>query len=99
MPKTFYTERDVIDLVQRGVTSLEVHDDIVLTDLARDEALKRGLRLVASKPAAQPAPLDDTDKLIHRVKAAVLARLGEQVDGQMLDTVVTRVVKEVIGNS
>ncbi len=99
MPKTFYTERDVIDLVQRGVTTLEVNDDIVLTDLARDEALKRGLRLVASKkPAEAPAPVDDTDELIHRVKAAVLARLGEQVDAQMLDAVVTRVVKEVISN-
>ncbi len=99
MPKTFYTERDVIDLVQRGVTTLEVNDDIVLTDLARDEALKRGLRLVASKKAAEtPAPVDDTDELIHRVKAAVLARLGEQVDAQMLDSVVTRVVKDVIGN-
>ena len=96
MPKSFYTERDIIDLVQRGVTTLEVNDNVVLTDLARDEALKRGLRLVAQKPAAAPA--DETDELIHRVKAAVLARLGEQVDAQMLDSVVTRVVKDVIGN-
>ena len=97
MPKTFYTERDIVDLVARGVTSLEVNDDIVLTDLARDEAIKRGLRLVksASAAAGQP-PADDTDELIHRVKAAVMARLGEQVDATMLDSVVKRVVKDVI---
>jgi hypothetical protein len=98
MPKSFYTERDIVDLVQRGVTTLEVNDNVVLTDLARDEALKRGLRLVAQKPAAATAPADDTDELIHRVKAAVLARLGEQVDAQMLDSVVTKVVKDVTGN-
>lgn len=95
MPKTFYTERDIQDLVARGITSLEVNDDVVLTDLARDEALQRGLRLVPSKPAHSAPPAhDETDELIHRVKAAVLARLGDQVDGAVLDSVVTRVVKE-----
>ncbi len=98
MPKTFYTERDVIDLVARGLTTLEVNDDVVLTDLARDEALKRGLRLVKSAPPAAPAAADETEALIHRVKAAVLARLGEQIDAQLLDSVVTRVVKDVTGN-
>jgi hypothetical protein len=92
MAKTFYTERDIQDLVARGVTSLEVNDDVVLTDLARDEALKHGLRLEKSKPAASAPALDDTDELIHRVKAAVLARLGEQVDAAMLDSVVKRVM-------
>jgi hypothetical protein len=97
MAKTFYTERDVQDLVARGVTSLEVNDDVVLTDLARDEALKHGLRLVPARAAATAAP-DETEALIHRVKAAVLARLDNQVDSAVLDSVVSRVVKEVIGN-
>jgi len=91
MPKTFYTERDIQDLVSRGVTSLEVNDDIVLTDLARDEALKRGLRLVRAEPVP-PAQAAAQDELIHRVKAAVIARLGEDVDAAFLDSVVTQVV-------
>ena len=33
MPKTFYTERDIVDLAARGTTALEVNDDVVLTDL------------------------------------------------------------------
>lgn len=96
MAKTFYTERDIQDLVARGVTSLEVNDDVVITDLGRDEALRHGLRLEKSRPAASAPAADETDALIHRVKAAVLARLGEQVDASTLDSVVTRVVKEVI---
>ena len=91
MAKTFYTERDIIDLAARGVTTLEVNDDVVLTDLARDEALKRGVRLVRSPkgPAEDPAQAE----LAHRVKAAVIARLGDQVDAKMLDAVVNKVVK------
>jgi hypothetical protein len=91
MPKTFYTERDIVDMAERGVTALEINDDVVLTDLARDEALKRGLRLVRSNDA-HPEDGDDAE-LVHRVKAAVIARLGDQVDAQMLDAVVNRVVK------
>jgi hypothetical protein len=91
MPKTFYTERDIIDLAERGVTALELNDNIVLTDLARDEAHKRGLRLVraAHGRAEDPAQAE----LIHRVKAAVIARLGDQVDAKLLDAVVTKVVQ------
>ena len=91
MPKTFYTERDIVDLASRGVTSLEVNDNVVLTDLARDEALKRGIRLLRSNGQH---PEDNTQaELIHRVKAAVIARLGDQVDAKLLDAVVTNVVR------
>jgi len=92
MAKTFYTERDIDDLHARGVTTLDLHDDVVITDLARERCDLHGIRLVRRKPAnAHPADAADAE-LIHRVKAAVLARLGDQVDAQLIDTVVTRVV-------
>ncbi len=50
MPKAFYTERDIKDLLARNVTALEVNDDVVLTDQARDLALKRGVRLIRANP-------------------------------------------------
>lgn len=90
MPKTFYTERDISDMADRGVTSLEVNDDVVLTEIARDVARARGLRLVRSAPPSPAA--DDQAELIHRVKAAVLARLGDQVDAAVLDAAVVKVM-------
>ena len=93
MPKTFYTERDIQDLADRGVTTLEINNDVVLTDLAREHALTRGIRLVRAS-ATQPAD-DPRAELIHRVKAAVLARLDGQVESALLDSVVTKVVKSV----
>ena len=91
MPKTFYTERDIADMAGRGVTSLEINDNVVLTDLAREEAHKRGLRLV--RASTTPAEDPEQAELIHRVKAAVIARLGEQVDAKLLDVVVTKVIQ------
>ncbi len=38
MPKTFITERDIDDMKARGVTSIDVTDNIVMTDLAVERA-------------------------------------------------------------
>ena len=93
MAKTFYTERDIEDMARRGVTSLQVNDDVVLTDLAREMAMKHGIRLVRASPVH---PEDNsTAQLIHRVKAAVIARLGNEIDMALLDAVITRVVNSM----
>ena len=57
MPKEFYTERDVEDLYRRGVRSIDVGDDVVLTELAYEKANKLGMQLAkASQPAPPSAP-------------------------------------------
>ncbi|MFQ5577363.1 MAG: hypothetical protein ACE5G8_10300 [Anaerolineae bacterium] len=43
--KTFYTVRDIEDMHAAGVTEVEVDDDVVLTDLAREKAIALGIRL------------------------------------------------------
>ena len=91
MPKIFYTERDIDDLYARGVTSIDVHDDVVLTDLARERMFKYGMtpKRVDPKKHVEDEPIE---VLIHKVKAAVLARLNGQVDPVLLDTVIRRVI-------
>jgi hypothetical protein len=102
MPKTFYTERDIDDLHARGVTSLEVNDDIVLTDLARERMFKNGMKARRNEfkepPRPQPMPQPaqaSQEVLIQRVKAAVLARLNGQVDPVLLDKVIRRILAEM----
>ncbi len=46
MPRMFYTEYEIEDLVKRGITSLEVNDNVVLTDLAFEKANQLGLKLI-----------------------------------------------------
>ena len=55
MPKEFYTEKDIEDLVKRGVLSLDVNDDCVLTDLAYERANRLGMKLVRARPDNPPA--------------------------------------------
>lgn len=56
MPKTFYTERDIEDLSKRGVISLVEDDDVVLTDLARDKAMRLGIEIVHEIDQPSSAP-------------------------------------------
>jgi hypothetical protein len=99
MPKTFYTERDIDDLYSRGVMVIDVDDDVVITDLAREKALKYGLRLSrrgsSSSTSSQSAKSMAQTEIVAKVKSAVIARLGNDVDTAMLDAVVTRVVAQL----
>jgi len=56
MAKVFYTEHDIEDMVKRGQRSLEVGDNVVLTDLAYEMARRLGMQLVEpnEKPPAAP---------------------------------------------
>ena len=55
MAKEFYTERDIEDLFKRGVRSLEVGDDVVLTELAYERAGRLGMQLIQGSAAAPPS--------------------------------------------
>ncbi len=53
--KTFYTERDVADMHANGVTEIEIDDDVVLTDLAREKAITLGLKMkLVAQRSGQP---------------------------------------------
>ena len=55
MPKEFYTERDIEDMVKRGILSLQVSDNVVLTELAYERAKRLGMQLQREKPLEPPA--------------------------------------------
>jgi hypothetical protein len=136
MAKQFYTEKDIEDLVQRGVKSLQVNDDIVLTELAYEKARRLGLQLITELPDSSPAapvrpylsenkpvqarpqmdsvsqavsqpaitpaagearPGESQDGRIRaveqRIRSAVIAKLGDQVDAKLLDDIIHRVVR------
>jgi hypothetical protein len=116
MPKEFYTERDIEDMFKRGELSLNITENVVLTELAYEKANRLGLRLVRSQPDNPPSapvrpyiaqkiapapsaslaaiPAGEMDKdLAARIRAAVLARMGNQVDPALLDVIIERVLK------
>lgn len=52
--KTFYTVRDIEDMHASGVVEIETHDDVVLTDVAREKAIALGMRLKAVEQTSTP---------------------------------------------
>jgi hypothetical protein len=124
MPKEFYTEKDIEDLFQRGIRSLKVTENVVLTELAYEKAQRLDFQLItdrADTPPAAPvrpyisrrpvptinaaAPVSETQPkpgaaqaesdIENRIRSAVIARLGNQVDAKLLDSIIQRVVKGV----
>jgi hypothetical protein len=124
MPKEFYTERDIEDMFKRGILSVLVTDNVVLTELAYEKAKRLGVQLLHEKPLEPPAapvrpylsqpssptlpprgegrwPAATTNApagapeadLTARIRAAVTARLGTQVDPALLDVIIERVLK------
>ncbi|MDZ4160035.1 MAG: hypothetical protein U1B80_09630 [Anaerolineaceae bacterium] len=97
MPKTFITERDIESLYQGGMRSLVVGRDKTLTDLAYEKARQLGLKLVSesegapSADAKQVLPGFDSETIKHRVREAVQARLGDQINPRLLETIIQRV--------
>jgi hypothetical protein len=124
MPKVFYTEKDIEDMVKSGILSLEVNDNVVLTDLAYEKANRLGMRLLRDKPDNPPAapvrpyiaqavapkrletapiPVAPTapaaspadGDLQQRIRSAVIARMGNQIDPALLDAIIQRVLGSV----
>jgi hypothetical protein len=116
MPKEFYTERDIEDMFKRGVMSLSMSENVVLTELAYEKANRLGLQLLRNQPENPPSapirpylaqktamtvpavlasePNEQKDKdLQSRVHSAVIARMGNQVDPELLDVIIQRVLK------
>jgi hypothetical protein len=57
MPKEFFTERDIEDMVKRGTTTLELNDNVVLTELAYERAQRLGMQLIALHDTPPAAPV------------------------------------------
>ncbi|HSL31897.1 MAG TPA: hypothetical protein VK900_22020 [Anaerolineales bacterium] len=134
MPREFYTERDIEELVQRGTKSLRITENVFLTELAYEKAQSLGLQLISGeadnppsapvrpylseaqarqpKPTISPAPSAvesqpatslapahiqsaSENQIQERIRSAVIARLGNQVDAKLLDNIIHRVVKSV----
>jgi len=106
MPKIFYTERDIDDMKARGVTSVDITDNVVITDLAVERAMRYDMKInradSASLPkatfsgsvnAVYPRETSTSDvELKQKIKSLVLAKLNGQVDASLLDAVITRVL-------
>ena len=105
MPRRFITKQDIDEYADAGTTVVELDDRVTVTDLAREHARDRGVRLVAGQGAAdgsraaapaspgpEPAAEAPRDRsgLHGEVRSAVIAAVGTVPDG--LDAAIARVL-------
>jgi hypothetical protein len=95
MAKEFYTERDIEDMVKRGILSLQVNDNVVLTELAYEKANRLGMQLLCEKPHEPPAapvrpylsepgkPAAAQAAAVHPAKADLSARIHAAVNARL----------------
>src|SRR5262245_52343388 len=94
MAKTIYTERDIDDLKARGVTSLDVTDNVVLTDLAMERAMKYEIklnRLEHSSPTASYSPSVNTYAAYPRESSSA------STDGELKERIKSAVLARLNG--
>ena len=111
MAKVFYTEQDIDEMNARGVKSIDVTENVVITDLALERAMRYDMKVNradnSSAPKATPSgsvnlvaayPRTESAgdaELKRKIKSAVLAKLDGQVNVAMLDAVISRVVSSL----
>jgi hypothetical protein len=57
MGKVFITERDIEDMAREGKSRLVVDEDVVLTDLAYEKAVRAGIQLIQTHDTPPAAPV------------------------------------------
>lgn len=78
MPRRFVTRTDIDAIADAGKTELVVDDFTTVTDIGREHARERGVRLVRGPLAAAtpPPPSSEADDVHAAVRAEVITRLG-----------------------
>ena len=88
--KKILTVHDIEALQTQGIKEIEVTNDVIVTDVARERAEKLGIRLKRLKGVGgRHSPESD---LRHRVRKEILARLGTVPDG--LDAMIDQAISE-----
>jgi hypothetical protein len=91
--RRFITKSEIDALVDQGIDVIEVDDSLTVTDIAREHARQRGVRIVRVEKAAAAADAGTLPPGVLRasVRKAVISRLG--VEPPDLDRVIERVLR------
>ncbi len=94
MAKIFYTERDIDDMKARGVTSLDVTDNIIVTDLGIERAMKHGIKL--NRIEHRSAPLQFSPS-VNTYAAYPRESNSAPVDGELKEKIKAAVLARLNG--
>ena len=110
MAKIFYTERDIDDLKARGVDHIDLDDNVVMTDLAVERAMKHGIKInrrELSSPQATYSPSVNTYAAYSRealrpnapdreLKQKIKSAVLARLNGQVDERLLDAVIERVL---
>jgi hypothetical protein len=93
MTKTFYTDRDIDDMIRDGITSLVIDDDIVVTDVARERAYKSDFKFIRENDIAPSTPVRPylSEKLVKKTVEVGIKKTESNIEQLVFDAVRSRV--------
>ena len=114
MAKTFYTERDIEDMAKQGIHSIEVNDDVVLTELAYEKAERLGIKLLQNHekppaapvrpyiaketPALYPPPSSSSSMNIENLKTRIREATFSRLGNQVDPTLLDTIIQRVLNS-
>jgi hypothetical protein len=100
MPKQFYTERDIEDMVAQGKMSLVVDDNVILTDLAFEKANQLNFKLIQphQKPPAAPERPYLSEPTPKKASPTPAKKFSGNNDDEELRERIRKAVKEKLGD-
>lgn len=90
MSKEFFTERDIEDLFKRGILSLKVDENVVLTELAYEKANWLGMQLIRSQadnPPSAPVRPYISKQLDQTLAPATVPPPADQARGDLKERI------------
>ena len=95
MPKIFYTERDIDDMNKRGITSIDVTDNVVMTDLALERAMKYEMKV--NRAETSPAPKAVLSQSVNLAVSSVHTMASRSTDGDLHQQIRSAVLAKLDG--
>jgi hypothetical protein len=80
MPKIFYTERDIDDMKARGISSIDLTDNVVMTDLALERAMRYEMKVNRSEYSAPKATYSPSVNLTASTVHMTVNRSSDNVE-------------------
>jgi hypothetical protein len=97
MAKIFYTERDIDDMKARGMTSIDVTENVVMTDLALERAMRYEMKINRMELSAPKATYSPSVNLTASTVHTTVTRNSDHADEELRQRIKTAVLAKLDG--
>jgi len=95
MAKIFYTERDIDEMNKRGISSVDITDNVVITDLALERAMKYEMKI--NRAGQTPPPKATFSPSVNLAASTIYTAVPRSSDGDLKERIRAAVIAKLDG--